>query len=131
MGRIVGRVDHRLRGRGIRCMREASVRCSAGACPIEYQAHAQQQTGSTDQREKFRDECFNEHWFVTMAQARRVIENWRVEYNSRYSELMPPWERETQREVLEAAPVAAPSTQNREVRWSVEIGPRRPPTVRR
>ena len=31
---------------------------------------------------KFRDECLNEHWFVTMAQARRVIESWRVEYNT-------------------------------------------------
>jgi len=30
---------------------------------------------------RFRDECLNEHWFVTMAQARRVIENWRIEYN--------------------------------------------------
>lgn len=31
---------------------------------------------------KFRDECLNEHWFVTMAQARRIIENWRIEYNT-------------------------------------------------
>jgi putative transposase len=31
---------------------------------------------------KFRDECLNEHWFVTMAQARRIIEAWRVEYNT-------------------------------------------------
>jgi putative transposase len=31
---------------------------------------------------KFRDECLNEHWFITMAQARRVIENWRIEYNT-------------------------------------------------
>ena len=31
---------------------------------------------------KFRDECLNEHWFVTMAHARRVIENWRIEYNT-------------------------------------------------
>jgi putative transposase len=31
---------------------------------------------------KFRDECLNEHWFVGMAQARRAIENWRVEYNT-------------------------------------------------
>ena len=31
---------------------------------------------------KFRDECLNEHWFITMAQARRVIEEWRVEYNT-------------------------------------------------
>ena len=30
---------------------------------------------------RFRDECLNEHWFVTMAQARRVIETWRQEYN--------------------------------------------------
>jgi putative transposase len=31
---------------------------------------------------KFRDECLNEHWFVTMAQARRAIEGWRIEYNT-------------------------------------------------
>jgi len=30
---------------------------------------------------RFRDECLNENWFVTMAQARRVIERWRNEYN--------------------------------------------------
>ena len=28
---------------------------------------------------KFRDECLNEHWFLTMAHARRAIETWRVE----------------------------------------------------
>lgn len=31
---------------------------------------------------KFRDECLNEHWFLTMAHARRAIEAWRIEYNS-------------------------------------------------
>ncbi len=31
---------------------------------------------------KFRDECLNEHWFITMAQARRTIESWRIEYNT-------------------------------------------------
>jgi putative transposase len=30
---------------------------------------------------KFRDECLNEHWFITMAHARHTIENWRQEYN--------------------------------------------------
>lgn len=30
---------------------------------------------------RFRDECLNENWFVTMAQARRVIDHWRTEYN--------------------------------------------------
>ena len=31
---------------------------------------------------KFRDECLNELWFITMAQARRTIEDWRIEYNT-------------------------------------------------
>jgi putative transposase len=31
---------------------------------------------------KFRDECLNEHWFITMAQARHAIEAWRIEYNT-------------------------------------------------
>jgi putative transposase len=28
---------------------------------------------------KFRDECLNDHWFITIAQARRIIEAWRIE----------------------------------------------------
>jgi putative transposase len=31
---------------------------------------------------RFRDECLNEHWFITMAQARGTIEAWRLEYNT-------------------------------------------------
>ena len=31
---------------------------------------------------KFRDECLNEHWFLSMRHARAVIEDWRQEYNS-------------------------------------------------
>ena len=31
---------------------------------------------------RFRDECLNEHWFLTMAHARRSIEAWRIEYNT-------------------------------------------------
>ena len=30
---------------------------------------------------RFRDECLNEHWFLSMRHAREVIENWRNEYN--------------------------------------------------
>lgn len=30
---------------------------------------------------KFRDECLNEHWFLSMRHARTVIEAWRHEYN--------------------------------------------------
>lgn len=32
--------------------------------------------------ERFRDECLNEHWFLTMTHARRAIESWRIEYNT-------------------------------------------------
>jgi putative transposase len=31
---------------------------------------------------KFRDECLNEHWFISLAHARCVIEAWRIEYNT-------------------------------------------------
>ncbi len=37
---------------------------------------------------RFRDECLNEHWFLTMAHARRVIEHWRVEYNTERPQLL-------------------------------------------
>jgi putative transposase len=30
---------------------------------------------------KFRDECLNEHWFRTVAEAQTVIEAWRLDYN--------------------------------------------------
>ncbi|WP_155518461.1 IS3 family transposase, partial [Ralstonia solanacearum] len=31
---------------------------------------------------RFRDECLNEHWFVSMRHARQLIEEWRIEYNT-------------------------------------------------
>lgn len=31
---------------------------------------------------KFRDECLNEHWFMTLDNARKLIEEWRVDYNT-------------------------------------------------
>jgi putative transposase len=31
---------------------------------------------------KFRDECLNEHWFASVAEARALIEAWRVDYNT-------------------------------------------------
>jgi putative transposase len=30
---------------------------------------------------RFRDECLNQHWFVSLAQARRLVEAWRLDYN--------------------------------------------------
>ena len=32
---------------------------------------------------RFRDECLNEHVFLTLAEARRTIEAWRNDYNAR------------------------------------------------
>jgi putative transposase len=31
---------------------------------------------------KFRDECLNEHWFLSIAEAQRLIEAWRIDYNT-------------------------------------------------
>jgi putative transposase len=31
---------------------------------------------------RFRDECLNEHWFLTIEHARRIIEEWRIDYNN-------------------------------------------------
>lgn len=31
---------------------------------------------------RFRDECLNEHWFMNMDEARSLIEQWRIEYNT-------------------------------------------------
>ncbi len=30
---------------------------------------------------RLRDECLNQHWFLTIGHARQVIEQWRVDYN--------------------------------------------------
>ena len=30
---------------------------------------------------RFRDECLNEHWFMSLSHARKVIEEWRTDYN--------------------------------------------------
>jgi putative transposase len=34
---------------------------------------------------KFRDECLNEHWFTSLAQAHAVIAAWRNDYDPRKS----------------------------------------------
>ena len=41
-----------------------------------------QQNGYTESlNDKIRDECLNEHWFGNLAEARRIIEDWRQDYN--------------------------------------------------
>jgi putative transposase len=32
---------------------------------------------------KFRDECLSQHWFISLDEARRVSEDWRMDYNER------------------------------------------------
>ncbi len=32
---------------------------------------------------RFREECLNLHWFSNLAEAQRIIENWRIDYNKR------------------------------------------------
>ncbi len=32
---------------------------------------------------KFRDECLNENWFLSLRQAKSLIEAWRIEYTER------------------------------------------------
>jgi len=32
---------------------------------------------------RLRDECLNEHWFLTLAHAQETIEDWRIDYNQR------------------------------------------------
>jgi len=31
---------------------------------------------------RFRDECLNDHWFVSLDEARKIIEDWRIDYNN-------------------------------------------------
>ena len=30
---------------------------------------------------RFRDECLNEHWFLSLGDARQIVEAWRLDYN--------------------------------------------------
>jgi putative transposase len=30
---------------------------------------------------KLRDECLNQHWFVSLDEARRIMKLWRMDYN--------------------------------------------------
>ena len=51
----------------------------ADVCDRVLSAKSRLSLGTTG---KFRDECPNEHGFVTMDHARRAIETWREEYNA-------------------------------------------------
>jgi putative transposase len=63
---------------------------------------------------RFRDECLNQHWFLSLAHARRVVEDWRLDYNgarphSSLGYLTPDEFAKTVREGLPAPPEPAGS----------------------
>jgi putative transposase len=54
--------------------RGVTLRFSRPGKPIEN-AYVESFNGT------FRDECLNEHWFVSLADAKAAIEDWRIDYN--------------------------------------------------
>ncbi len=50
---------------------------------------------------RFRDECLNEHWFVSLADAEHKIETWRIDYNENRGRRGAKWK--TPAEVAAAA----------------------------
>ena len=64
---------------GARCLGLSSQRA---ACPSSDPGKPNENAYIESFNGKFRDECLNEHWFITMAQAREAIEAWRIEYNT-------------------------------------------------
>jgi hypothetical protein len=40
-----------------------------------------------DNRGKLRDECLNQNWFLTLKDARQVIEEWRLDMNTGHTAL--------------------------------------------
>lgn len=61
---------------------------------------------------KFRDECLNEHWFVSLTDAQHTIEAWRVDYETTrpHSGLADRTPAEFARELLLHAPSPTPIT---------------------
>jgi len=51
----------------------------------------------------FRNECLNDHWFMSLAHARKVIEEWHIDYNQRrsHSSLNGPTPEKFVRQVVE------------------------------
>ena len=31
---------------------------------------------------RYREECLNQHWFTSIGEAREIIEDWRIDYNT-------------------------------------------------
>ena len=73
--------------RWIRARNSLLERLTSGRFGVSSGCHARspESPWKTDYVESFngrlRDECLNEHWFVSLAHAKVEIERWRREYN--------------------------------------------------
>jgi len=56
------------------------------ACPIDRANAFLTASGCISYGESFigrlRDECLNENWFISLRDARDIIESWRIDYNN-------------------------------------------------
>jgi putative transposase len=59
---------------------------------------------------KFRDECLNEHWFLSLAEAREKIEAWRRDYNQVRPHSTLGYQTPEEFAARAAAPEASPPT---------------------
>lgn len=61
---------------------------------------------------RLRDECLNEHWFISLADARYLIEEWRIDYNEErpHSSLKNMTPLEFAQKANGPAPVSAPTS---------------------
>jgi transposase InsO family protein len=52
------------------------------AAPVHYTGKPVQNAHIESFHGRFRDECLNEAWFLSLPDARRIIEAWRQDYNT-------------------------------------------------
>ena len=57
-------------------------RIGAGSSCVSFDRQADQNAYVESFNGKFRDECLNEHWFLSVAEAQQIIEAWRIDYNT-------------------------------------------------
>jgi hypothetical protein len=65
---------------------------------------------------RFRDECLDLHWFLSLADARRITESWRIEYNTErpHSSLNDRTPEEFRRAMEAGSPVVPAHPQDQE-----------------
>jgi putative transposase len=64
-----------------KCNHDANIYSGTDGTEITLTGKPQQNAYIESFNGKFRDECLNEHWFLSMRHARQVSAAWRQEYN--------------------------------------------------